>query len=114
MTARPVGPAVLRGALHAWHEETTLKLAARTARFLMIFLPATILAQPVAAQVLETETARPLAPRTVSLGSAYEFQTSSEGREAATPVAIEYGVTRRLGLMVEPVVSTAIRPNVAR
>ena len=67
-----------------------------------------------ASQVLETETARLLPAHAWKLGSAFEFQTSSEGREAAIPFAIEYGLTNRLELVVEPVPYTAIRPNVGR
>jgi hypothetical protein len=67
-----------------------------------------------AGQILETETARLLPAHGWKMGSAFEFQTSSEGREAAIPVAIEYGLTNRLELVVEPVPYTAIRPNAGR
>ncbi len=40
-----------------------------------------------------------------------ELQWSGDGREAALPIAIEYGVARRLELLVEPVPFTAIRPK---
>ncbi len=63
------------------------------------------------AQVLETETARLLPSRHYELNSALEVQTSGEGIERAVPLAIEYGVTRRLSLLAEPVAYTAIRPN---
>ena len=66
------------------------------------------------AQVLETETARPIPSKTLTLGSAFEFQRSAEGRESAVPVAFEYGVTDRLGLLVEPVIATSIRPKMGR
>ena len=64
-----------------------------------------------AAQVLETETARPLKAGTVTLGSAFEFQTSSDGIESALPAALEVGLTDRLGVLVEPVGMTSIRPK---
>ena len=67
-----------------------------------------------AAQTLETETARLLPARFWKVGSAFEFQTSGEGTEAAMPFAIEYGLSNRLELLVEPVPYTAIRPNVGR
>jgi hypothetical protein len=67
-----------------------------------------------AAQMLETETARLLPARAWKVGNAFEFQTSSEGTEAAVPVAIEYGLTDRVELLVEPVPYTAIRPTVGR
>jgi hypothetical protein len=62
------------------------------------------------AQVLETETARQLRAGQIELGAGYEFQHSREGNEIAIPIAIELGVTSRLGLLVEPVPYTAIRP----
>jgi hypothetical protein len=66
------------------------------------------------AQTLETETARLLPRGWWKIGNAYEFQTSSEGREAAVPFIVEYGVTGRLELVVEPVPYAAIRPNRGR
>lgn len=67
-----------------------------------------------AAQMLETETARLMPARWWKVGNAFEFQASSEGTEAAMPIAIEYGLTNRLELLVEPVPYTAIRPNTGR
>jgi len=40
-----------------------------------------------------------------------EYQTSSEGAETDVPLAVEYGLTDRLELLVEPVFYTAIRPK---
>jgi hypothetical protein len=64
------------------------------------------------AQVLETETARPLQKGVLEIGAGYEFQHSREGDEVAIPLAFELGLTNRLGLLVEPVPYTAIRPEV--
>jgi len=64
------------------------------------------------AQVLETETARPLRAGQLEVGAGYEFQQSREGDETAIPFAFELGITNRLGLLVEPVAYTAIRPEV--
>jgi len=64
------------------------------------------------AQILETETARPLGRGTWELGTNFEYQTSSEGSETALPLAAEYGVADRWELLLEPVAYTAIRPNV--
>jgi hypothetical protein len=64
------------------------------------------------AQVLETETARPLRAGQLEVGAGYEFQQSKEGDETAIPFAFELGITNRLGLLVEPVAYTAIRPEV--
>ncbi|MEA2764226.1 MAG: hypothetical protein QOK07_630 [Gemmatimonadaceae bacterium] len=62
-------------------------------------------------QILETETARPLRAGQLEVGAGYEFQHSSEGNETAIPFAFELGITNRLGLLVEPVAYTAIRPK---
>ena len=68
-------------------------------------------ASPGWAQTLETETAF-LTPRGEwSAGTAYEYQTSSEGKEAALPFLVEYGLADRLELVIEPVAYTAIRPQ---
>lgn len=66
------------------------------------------------AQILETETARFLGRGGAELGVAYELQTSVEGREHAIPIGFEYGFTRRLMVLVEPVPYTAIRPRAGR
>ncbi|MGH7513501.1 MAG: hypothetical protein ACREOQ_11320, partial [Gemmatimonadales bacterium] len=65
----------------------------------------------LSAQMLETETARPLGHGVLEVSGNFEYQTSSEGHEAAVPFAAEYGLTDRLELLVEPVAWTAIRPN---
>ncbi len=64
------------------------------------------------AQILETETARPLRAGQLEIGAGYEFQHSREGNETAVPFAFELGLTNRLGLLVEPVPYTAIRPEI--
>ena len=65
----------------------------------------------IATQPLETETARVLPSGALELETTFEYQTSSEGQELATPLALEYGVTDRLELLVEPVFYTAILPK---
>jgi hypothetical protein len=67
---------------------------------------------PALAQILETETARPVGKGVFEIGSNFEYQVSSEGHEVALPFAVEYGFTDRLELLVEPVAYTAIRPKV--
>jgi hypothetical protein len=64
-----------------------------------------------ASQPLETETARPVRAGWVQAEGVFEFQTSSSGEEYDLPFALEYGVTDRLNLLVEPVLFTAIRPS---
>jgi hypothetical protein len=66
------------------------------------------------AQTLETETAYLQQIGQWKAGSACEIQASSEGTEMAVPVAIEYGVTSQLELLLEPVAYTAIRPKAGR
>lgn len=69
------------------------------------------IASTAAAQILETETARPLGRGVIEASGNFEYQTSSEGHETAVPFAVEYGFTDRLELLVEPVAYTAIRPK---
>jgi hypothetical protein len=64
-----------------------------------------------AQQPLETETARLPLARTLVAGYTFEYQTSPQGTERSVPFAVEYGVTNRLTLLVEPVFYTAIRPK---
>jgi hypothetical protein len=64
------------------------------------------------AQILETETARMVGKGVLEIGTNFEYQTSSEGYEAALPFALEYGFTNRLEFLIEPVAYTAIRPKV--
>jgi hypothetical protein len=63
-------------------------------------------------QPLETETARLPMRGALVLSGTYEFQTSAQGTEHALPFAFEYGIANRLALLVEPVLVTAIRPEV--
>jgi len=60
---------------------------------------------------METETARVLEPGHFEIGSAFEFQTSSNGEEFALPMAIEFGVFHHLEVLIEPVPFTSIRPS---
>jgi hypothetical protein len=63
------------------------------------------------AQVLETETARLLPAGGLTFGDNFEYQHSGDGSETALPMAIEYGISNRLELLVEPVLFTSIRPK---
>lgn len=60
---------------------------------------------------LETEPARPLKKGVVEIQSAFEYQTSKEGKEIAVPFAFEYGITDRLTILVEPIFYTGIHPK---
>ncbi len=63
------------------------------------------------AQILETETARPLGKGVLEASGNFEYQVAADGRETAIPFALEYGLSNRLELLVEPVAYTAIRPK---
>ena len=67
-----------------------------------------------AAQPLETEDARLPARGHGNVQGAVEWQTSSEGTESALPLVIDYGVTDRFELSLEPVVFTSINLDVAK
>ncbi len=64
-----------------------------------------------AAQPLETETARTLPAGRSEVGLTFERQISSEGTETAAPIAVEYGLSDRVELLLEPVFFTYIRPK---
>jgi hypothetical protein len=66
------------------------------------------------AQVLETEDAWPLIPGQVELGAGLEYQTSKEGYENALPLSIEYGLSKRFTLLVEPVAFTTIHSKFSK
>ena len=65
----------------------------------------------VAAQPLETETARLPAQGHGSAQLVFEYQTSSQGQEFAIPLVLEYGITDRLEITVEPVAFVSIQPK---
>lgn len=65
----------------------------------------------LSSQPLETETARTPHKGVFQFESTYEIQTSSEGKEVATPMGLEYGLRDNLELLVEPVLYTSIRPK---
>lgn len=109
----------LRGAPDAdvRQAEVTLKTPHETSRdaiAVLALVVAFVYAPFLSAQILETETARPLHAGQFEVGAGYEFQPSREGDETAIPFAFELGITDRLGLLVEPVPYTAIRPKVGQ
>jgi hypothetical protein len=70
--------------------------------------------QAWAGQPLETESTRLLRKGTFELEAGLEHQRSGDGTETATPLAIEYGITNRLELLVEPVPYNRIHDTGAR
>ena len=76
--------------------------------FAMLFV---LLPSKIFAQVLETEESKPLLPIQFEIGTGLEFQTSKEGTETALPLAIEYGLSKKFTLLVEPVGFTSILPK---
>jgi len=65
-------------------------------------------------QPLETETARIVRPRRLELEAGFEHQSSGDGIETAVPLAMAYGISGRLEVLVEPVPFTAIHDRGAR
>ena len=63
---------------------------------------------------LETESARIMAPGTLKVEAAFEYQTSQEGRELAAPLVIEYAFFKDFQLEIEPVFYTAILPAIGK
>ncbi len=82
--------------------------------FPLVSVLSVCVATAAGAQILETETARLLPAHWWKVGNAFEVQTSSEGSEIAIPFAVEYGLTDRIELLVEPVPYAAIKPHVGR
>src|ERR1700716_1186255 len=73
-----------------------------------LFLFSVLHSDSTVAQVLETEESNPLIPGQFEMGTAIEFQTSKLGTETALPMGIEYGLSKKLTLLVEPVLFTNI------
>ena len=71
--------------------------------FSVAALAAAIPSSARAGQPLETESTRLLGPGHLEMEAGFEHQRSGDGSESAVPLAIEYGVSRRLELLVEPV-----------
>ncbi len=61
---------------------------------------------------LETETARLPPKGTFETDVSLEVQTSSDGHEFASPIALEYSLTDRVTFLAEPVPITTIHPKV--
>lgn len=82
-----------------------MKMKSASLRVALLCLPLTVAGQ----QPLETETARLPRRGNYLIALTYEAQTSPDGTETALPFAVEYGVSDRLALMVEPVFYTRIQ-----
>src|SRR5439155_23097953 len=80
-------------------------------RYGVAFVVAITCVAAFGSQPLETETARLLPRGVVKLECTGEYQTSSEGTERAVPFVVEYGITARTELMIEPVFGTRIAPK---
>jgi hypothetical protein len=86
-------------------------------RILTLSLGLAIISAPAAAfagQPLETESTRLLRPGSFEVEVGFEHQRSGDGTESAVPLAVEYGVSSRLELLVEPVVYNRIHDKGAR
>jgi hypothetical protein len=63
---------------------------------------------------LETETARVPEQGAVTVENVFEAQDAPDGNEFALPLALTYGLTDRVELLVEPVPYTFIQPKIGR
>lgn len=79
--------------------------------FLGFVMLLALLPSKIYSQVLETEESKPLLPHQFEVGTGLEFQVSKEGTENALPLAIEYGLSKKFTLLVEPVGFTSIMPK---
>ena len=59
---------------------------------------------------LETESATIARPGELELEAAAEYQVSRDGSARALPLAVGFALSRRLEIVVEPALYTAIRP----
>ena len=94
--------------------KTELKGTIGSTRHAMAMLAVSLVPALLQAQMLETETARPVGARHFKLETSYELQTSREGREIALPVVLEYGITSWLEIAAEPVPYNAILPKAGK
>ncbi len=81
---------------------------------LMLFAAAVLPARAWCGQPLETESARLARRGRLAIELGVERQTSSAGTETALPFALEYGISDRLELVVEPVPYTLIHDKGVR
>ena len=77
----------------------------------ILFILATVSSTALAGLPMETESARLPAKGTYQAETAFEYQTSREGTEAALPMEFETGLTDQFALLVEPVPFTTIQPR---
>ena len=80
----------------------------------LVFLIATTSVLSVAgpalsSQPLETESSRLLRAHQVEVEAGFEHQRAADGTETAVPMAIGYGLTDRLELLVEPILIDRVR-----
>src|SRR2546423_11699600 len=73
-----------------------------------VFIPTAVMAQ-----ILETETARPLRAGQLEAGARYEVQHSRRGNEPPIPFAFEFGGTNRPRVVRGPLPYHPARPDAA-
>ena len=81
----------------------------RGTRICLLLFGVLLPARAWCAQPLETETTRLARRGQIAVELGVEHQASSAGTETALPFAVEYGISDRLGLLVEPVPLTLIQ-----
>ena len=70
-------------------------MSSTTSVWLLAGLVALLTPTAGSAQILETETARPVGRGVFKFGGNFEYQRSNEGHESALPLLIEYGFSSR-------------------
>jgi hypothetical protein len=65
----------------------------------------------LAKQPFETETARLPKQGHGNIQFEFEYATSDDGRDIAAPIVLEYGITNRLKLVIEPDVYASVKPK---
>lgn len=81
-------------------------------RFVMLIAVSSVLSTAGAAtagQPLETETTRLLRAHRFEVETGFEHQRATDGTETAIPIALGYGITDRLELLVEPILLDRVR-----
>jgi len=83
-------------------------------RVVFVIAAIVLLSPPRAAlggQPLETESTRILRPHQFEVELGFEHQSASTGTESAVPMAIGYGISNRVELLIEPVLADMVSDN---
>src|SRR6185295_12866979 len=70
-----------------------------------------LLPAKVFGQIMETEDASPLHPAQFHIETSVALQLDKDQKEITWPFGFEYGISKRLMVLAEPVVLTSINPD---